>query len=67
LHDKQDEGLIASIIPFPGAVMLGAINLEDDALALMENKEIHLDPTIKLLHNLEIFAKTGLPFPTAVN
>jgi len=29
--------------------MLGAINLKDDTLTLMEDKEIDLDPTVKVL------------------
>ncbi|WP_194072423.1 hypothetical protein [Synechocystis sp. LEGE 06083] len=40
---------IASIISSPLILMLGAINLDDEALALMEDEEIHLDPTIKVL------------------
>jgi len=36
-------------VPGGSAVMLGSINLENDALPLMEDKEITPDPTIKVL------------------
>jgi len=40
---------IACIIPSPLTLVLRPINLEDDTLTLMEDKEINLDPTIQVL------------------
>jgi hypothetical protein len=37
-----------SIVFYPIAVMLDAINLENDTLTPMANKEINLDPTLLL-------------------
>ena len=48
----------ASVVPFPGgsAVMLGAINLENDTLPLVEDQEIHLDPTIEVLGRYQVYS-----------